>query len=223
VSVFVVAHGATVDGGRPNTVAGLRACLRQGIRRVEIDVRSLRGRLILGHDEPDPEQRTESVAAALALAGAFDWLLLDLKEPGAARLAAEAVRDGSYTNVVFGSTQAAYLRTVRSILPGAPTSLSFPNDPWHPRWLRPVYVAAYKLALPAVIALRVRRHEPSQLTLNRRFVSGPALAVARRLGRPVYVWTVDDPARARSLARQGVAGIITNRPLAIAAAIDAEA
>jgi glycerophosphoryl diester phosphodiesterase len=218
MSVSIVAHGATVDGGVANTVAGLRECIARGIRRAEIDVRSFGSELILGHDEPRPGDQLELAAGALALAGSLDWLMLDLKEPGAARLAAKAVGALDCDRFVFASTQASDLRTVRSILPGATTSLSFPNDPWHPRWLRPGYVAAYKLLLPAAIASRIRRHRPTQLTLNRRFVTGPALAVARRLGCRVYVWTVDDPAEAQALARMGVAGIITNRPLQIAAA-----
>jgi glycerophosphoryl diester phosphodiesterase len=35
---------------------------------------------------------------------------------------------------------------------------------------------------------------------------------ARRHGRPVHVWTVDDPDVARELWRRGANGIITNRP-----------
>ena len=38
------------------------------------------------------------------------------------------------------------------------------------------------------------------------------LAAARRLGRPVHVWTVDDPAKAASLWARGVSGILTNAP-----------
>jgi glycerophosphoryl diester phosphodiesterase len=41
---------------------------------------------------------------------------------------------------------------------------------------------------------------------TRRFV-----AAARALGCPVHVWTVDDPALARRLWANGVAGIVTNR------------
>ena len=47
---------------------------------------------------------------------------------------------------------------------------------------------------------------------TRRFV-----AAARGLGCPVHVWTVNDPATARRLWARGVAGIVTNRPAAIAA------
>jgi glycerophosphoryl diester phosphodiesterase len=49
---------------------------------------------------------------------------------------------------------------------------------------------------------------------TRRFV-----AVARELGCPVHVWTVNDPAAARRHWARGVAGIVTNLPARIAAAI----
>ncbi|HKG90427.1 MAG TPA: glycerophosphodiester phosphodiesterase family protein [Gemmatimonadaceae bacterium] len=35
---------------------------------------------------------------------------------------------------------------------------------------------------------------------------------ARRLSTPVHVWTVDDPAEARRLWRDGASGMVTNRP-----------
>lgn len=38
------------------------------------------------------------------------------------------------------------------------------------------------------------------------------VAAARRLGRPVHVWTVNRPATARLLWSRGVAGIVTNYP-----------
>jgi glycerophosphoryl diester phosphodiesterase len=46
------------------------------------------------------------------------------------------------------------------------------------------------------------------------------IRAATRLGRPVHVWTVDEPARARQLWDQGAAGIITNYPARIRAARD---
>jgi glycerophosphoryl diester phosphodiesterase len=41
------------------------------------------------------------------------------------------------------------------------------------------------------------------------------LAAARRLGRPVHVWTVDAPAVATSLWARGVVGVLTNDPAAM--------
>jgi glycerophosphoryl diester phosphodiesterase len=48
---------------------------------------------------------------------------------------------------------------------------------------------------------------------TRRFVTA-----ARRLGCPVHVWTVNDPATARRLWARGVAGVVTNEPGLIGAA-----
>ncbi len=45
---------------------------------------------------------------------------------------------------------------------------------------------------------------------------------ARRLGCPVHVWTVDDPAVARRLWRRGVSGIVTNIPDRIGAVRDSQ-
>jgi glycerophosphoryl diester phosphodiesterase len=38
------------------------------------------------------------------------------------------------------------------------------------------------------------------------------VAAARRLGCPVHVWTVNEPATARLLWSRGVAGVVTNYP-----------
>jgi glycerophosphoryl diester phosphodiesterase len=45
-----------------------------------------------------------------------------------------------------------------------------------------------------------------------RVVDRAFVRAARRAGRPVHVWTVDDPADAGRLWALGVAGIITNVP-----------
>ena len=42
---------------------------------------------------------------------------------------------------------------------------------------------------------------------------------ARAAGLPVYAWTVDDPSRARSLARSGIAGLFANDPAGMRAAL----
>jgi glycerophosphoryl diester phosphodiesterase len=47
---------------------------------------------------------------------------------------------------------------------------------------------------------------------TQRFVT-----TARQAGRPVHVWTVDEPALARMLWERGVSGIVTNHPPAILA------
>src|SRR5262249_32829643 len=73
-------------------------------------------------------------------------------------------------------------------------------------WLRS------KLALPAPAspdrAYTVPdRYRDTVLVPTPRFIRA-----ARAAGRPVHVWTVDDPNRAAQLWNQGVSGIITNYP-----------
>jgi len=50
---------------------------------------------------------------------------------------------------------------------------------------------------------------------NLHVITDRFLAAARRLGRPVHVWTVDDPAEAAGLWARGVSGILTNNPAAM--------
>jgi len=70
---------------------------------------------------------------------------------------------------------------------------------------RPLPVPEYRLLSVPV------RHRGLPVP-TRRFI-----AAARRLGCPVHVWTVNDPATARRLWARGVAGIVTNLPEAIRA------
>ena len=59
-------------------------------------------------------------------------------------------------------------------------------------------VAADAFQVPPVRRVRV---------VDRRFV-----AACRRAGKPVHVWTVDDPAEMRALLDLGVGGIMSDRP-----------
>lgn len=43
---------------------------------------------------------------------------------------------------------------------------------------------------------------------------------ARRMGKPLHIWQIDSPRRARNLWRKGVSGIVTNYPAEIRAARD---
>jgi glycerophosphoryl diester phosphodiesterase len=45
-----------------------------------------------------------------------------------------------------------------------------------------------------------------------RFCSKRVIRKIHKLGKTVYVWTVNNPSKARKLAKRGVDGIITNKP-----------
>ena len=68
---------------------------------------------------------------------------------------------------------------------------------------------ACRLAAPAA------RYALLAVPLRHRGLTVPTrrfLRAAHALGRPVHVWTVDDPAVARALWDRGAAGVVTNRP-----------
>jgi glycerophosphoryl diester phosphodiesterase len=70
----------------------------------------------------------------------------------------------------------------------------------------------------AVLFRRVPESVPYRclsVPLRHRGVPVPTrgfVAAARRLGCPVHVWTVNEPATARLLWSRGVAGVVTNYP-----------
>jgi glycerophosphoryl diester phosphodiesterase len=74
------------------------------------------------------------------------------------------------------------------------------------------------------------RREPeavtySALSLPERYHGVPLpldliARTARRMGKPVHIWPIDSPERARRLWRKGVSGIVTNYPSEIRAARD---
>jgi len=65
---------------------------------------------------------------------------------------------------------------------------------------------------PDLVYMVPDRYRERVLVPTSRFVRA-----ARAAGRPVHVWTVNDPERAAHLWRQGVSGIITNYPALIRA------
>jgi glycerophosphoryl diester phosphodiesterase len=70
-----------------------------------------------------------------------------------------------------------------------------------------------RLPVPGYDLLSVPLRHRGLPVPTRRFV-----AAARSLGCPVHVWTINEAATARRLWARGVAGIVTNRPAAIAGA-----
>jgi len=71
------------------------------------------------------------------------------------------------------------------------------------------------LGAPLGIAPRLRNYKA--LFIPTRYgaipvTTEPLLGIAKRLGCPVHVWTVDDVSSARRLWERGVTGIITNVP-----------
>ena len=238
---LVIAHrGASAE--RPeNTLASFRLALAQGADALELDVRATAdGEAVVIHDatldrttnltgpvrlRAASEIRAADAGARFTTDGgrSFPWrgrdarvptlaevldvfpdtpLLIEVKEAAAQEPARRAIVEAhAEDRCVLASAHAEALDAFREapFLCGAagpdisrlyfPTMLGF----------APASLTAVAFSVP----LRWRG-----LTIPTRRV----IAAARRCGRPVHVWTVDDPSVAVALWQRGVAGVVTNRP-----------
>ncbi|HET7825365.1 MAG TPA: glycerophosphodiester phosphodiesterase family protein [Anaeromyxobacter sp.] len=236
---LVLGHrGASADAPE-NTLAAFRLALEQGADGVELDVwRCGTGEVVVGHDEDT--LRVAGVAlrvpdAPLAELRALDvggWkgdafrgermpLLAEVLEalPGAVvnvelksrggdlRLAGAAAkvvaRAGAARRVLVSSFDWRLVVAFRLAAPDVPVGLLFDGErPW-------------KLPLAAAIRLM----GPSAVHPERTLATEERVRAWTRRGLAVNVWTVDDPAAARALAAMGAAGVITNVPARIRAAL----
>ena len=226
---IVIAHRGASRVERENTVAAFRRARELGADWVELDVRlSLDGELIVHHDARFPDGRAVAEVAAgdrpagvAHLGEALDacagmGVNIEIKnvagEPGhdPRGRAADAVvaelqrrqRSGHHTPpVLISSFDPMVLDRVRAIDPAIDTALlTFAlDDP------------AATVATAAAAGHRALH--PFDATVDAALV-----ALARRSGLAINVWTVDDPVRIIELASLGVAGVCTNVPdVAIAA------
>jgi glycerophosphoryl diester phosphodiesterase len=232
----VVAHRGASAGAPENTLAAYRAALARGAAAAECDVRlSADGAVIVIHD-PTLDRTTDGTgpvaARTLAELRALDagrWkspvfageripelgevldlvhgrmtLFVDLKD-GRDLEARVARVVGARTGVVATAFDPERLVRIRNLLPQVSTMLLVrrrPDDT--PESLVEVATAAHA----------------ALLGVERDGVDGRLIEAAHGSGLDVFAWTVNDPREARRLAALGVDGIITDRPDAIAAALD---
>jgi glycerophosphoryl diester phosphodiesterase len=201
----VVCHDATLD--RTTDAAGpLRARTLADLRTVDAGARFTPDR---GATFP-----VRGAAARLPTLGEVLWtfprmpLLIEIKEPEAQEPVRRVlVQEDAVARCVAASELTEAVRAFR-------------EAPFASAASGPEIAALYRAQL-------LRRRLPAasydllSVPLRHRGLPVPTrrfVAAARSLGCPVHVWTIDEPATARRLWARGVAGIVTNRPGAIAAA-----
>jgi glycerophosphoryl diester phosphodiesterase len=146
-------------------------------------------------------------------------LQLDLKRRGVERGVVDALRrhDLVERSWVSGS-DAASLRRVAELEPDLPRAYTLPRDRLGIAKRRPLApairaaLAAIGASLPRRLPVLLARARAGAATLHYTVATAAAIARAHELGAAVYVWTVDDPALAARLLRDGADGIITNDP-----------
>jgi glycerophosphoryl diester phosphodiesterase len=207
-----------------NTPASFEAALASGVDEIEFDVLRLRdGRLVLAHDYEDAGERVPlSMDEGLDLFAGEAYsgirLIVDLKQPGFEREVVEGLAARGLGDRALVSSQ--YVESLEALGRLDPTL----RRSWSVPKVRRDYTRGW-LALPALAVLQVMRlRMPGQaaallraggcevLMAHWRLVTPQLERAVHSAGGQLYVWTVDDPARIRTLEELGVDGVITNDP-----------
>jgi len=207
-----------------NTEESFEAALAAGVDVIEFDVLRLRdGRLVLAHDYSDAGKREP-----LTLDEGFDHfageayedveLIVDLKLPGYEREVVEGLETRGLSGRALVSSQ--YLESLEALshlAPGLPRGWSVPKvkRDYTRSWLAPVALGilqVMRLRMPGQAAALMRAGGCEALMAHWRLVTPRLLRAVHGAGGQLYVWTVDDPDRIRTLESLGVDGVITNDP-----------
>ena len=225
-NLFVYAHRGASAEAPENTLAAFRRALDAGADGIEMDVHlASDGVPVVIHDDT-LERTTDGTgavaahrAAQLQTLDAGSWfgphfageplptleealrllagrlrINLEVKTAWAGLAVLELLPSFPAAEVVVSSFDHALLADLRRSAPDLPLAVLHETGSW-------------RRALAGAAALRAGAFHP-QVDL----VSRPLLAACRRMQLPVFVWTVDDAGRARTLARAGVAGVFSNDP-----------
>jgi len=124
-------------------------------------------------------------------------LNLEIKQFGAGVAVLELLKRHPAADCVVSSFDYQLLTRLRSADDRLPIAVLFESGNW-------------RHAVRLASGLRAVAFHPGGGQVNR-----PMISACRKAKLPVYVWTVDDPVRARSLFRAGVAGVFSNDPLVL--------
>jgi glycerophosphoryl diester phosphodiesterase len=189
---------------------------------VELDVLALGDELVIAHDpidlkHPNPIRFADALIALRDVLPDEVQLDVDVKGVGYELAVLDILRSLDLVGRTLVSTmEASSLHRLRAAAPELRLGLSVPKA-------RRDYLA-HRLTRPAAYAMLayLRRVIPGQATAALRSGLADAImahwgVVTPRLvdaiagaGGELYVWTVDDPQRLRTLAALGVTGVITN-------------
>lgn len=236
---LVIAHRGASDRAPENTLEAFQCALDDGADALELDVHLSRDGVPVVIHDPTLDRTTDQTGAIAAMT----WTDIQQANAGARHLdpawATRQVRVPSLEEVVEGIRDIPLLIEIKA----AAAQVAVAEVVTRLGAADRVVVAAFEHRALGVfrggpIAVGASRRDIARLTLRARTglpVSLPhvacfavpdrwrgleiptprSVALSRKHGIPLHVWTVDDPGRALQLWRRGVSGIITNRPRAM--------
>ncbi|HEY8624717.1 MAG TPA: glycerophosphodiester phosphodiesterase [Solirubrobacteraceae bacterium] len=214
-----------------NTRESFDAALEAGVDMIEFDVlREPEGeRLILAHDDRNLDARAvhtldEGLEHLASPAYAGIELDVDLKLPGYELAVVNALRaHGLLERSLVTSQYRESLALIRSAEPAVRLGWSVPKlrrDPFRNplMWIpASAVVLALREVIPYVAAHAVRSGQCDALMAHWRLVTPRLVRGIAKAGGELYVWTVDELPRIRTLHALGVTGVISNDPRLFAA------
>jgi len=214
--VIVIGHRGAAELAPENSLAAIEAAAAHGVDVVELDVQP---GLLLAHD-PEIPADAPALGDALDLARRLGVRVqLDVKRPGYEEAVVAALRGRGLVETSFVSSfSLPILRAFAAAEPALLRSFTYPEDRLglsDRRLLKPTVrpaLAAMRRALPRRLPRWLAAAGAGAATLNHAVVTRAAVEVCHRLGAAVYVWTVNEPALATTLAETGIDGIITDDP-----------
>jgi glycerophosphoryl diester phosphodiesterase len=188
----IVAHRGASSEAPDNSLAAFERSIELGADMIEFDVRRAdHGRLLISHDPIRTGSRgLPTLEETLRLTQGRIQLDVELKEPGCERDAIELLLQYfPLRGFCVTSFLTPALREIRAINPDIRTGLIFA------KWNESIRAAALSADVDLLVAHY--RH----------------LDESETIGKPIFVWTVDDPALTRELfERPLVEAIVTNNP-----------
>ncbi|TNF46441.1 glycerophosphodiester phosphodiesterase [bacterium] len=219
---LIIAHRGASAYARENTLEAFRIAMEMGADMIEFDVRRTGDDvLILSHDDNIEGKLVKDLtydeihgiamdAGYLipTLEETFEFtkgkirLDIELKEDGFAERVAElAMKSMETSDFVITSSLDSAVKAVKGSYPNVRTGLVLGSRPLSslPRSLFP--------------QKRVRDTDVDILAVDRKLLRLGFLKTVKRLGLPVFVWTVNDrKLMGNLLSTDGVAGIFTDKP-----------
>jgi glycerophosphoryl diester phosphodiesterase len=212
-----------------NTTASFDAALAARVDMIEFDVLPSDpaapddSPLILAHDLEDvtPDALTLQEGLAHLASAPFSHIELDvdLKRPGYEERVVQALREhGLVERALVSSLFMRSLVVIRELEPELRLGWSVPRvrRDWTASRLTiaPAYGMALRVRrrLPRIAAGHVRAGRCEALMAHWLLVTPRLVRALAEVGGELYVWTVDDTERIRSLEALGVTGVITNDP-----------
>lgn len=214
----IVGHRGARHLAPENTIAALKAALKHHVDEIEIDVRVTRdGHVVLAHDpvlhihgktyaisaHTIEELRTHkpdltTLAEAIKAVNRTVPLMIEVKpnvpiEPVVSVIELFLTEGWQADDFMFGSFSQPTLRKLRAALPQIEVVVI-------------EAVSAYRAMR------RARQLGTRKLSLNHRVLWFANVARMRHKNFEVYTWTLNNPRKAKRLARFGLRGAVTDNP-----------